>query len=139
MSTQAGLAAAPGDVPLACRFDTSRLAAEVRELRRAPGGHSAVTAAAGVSCESESDWRILPLRNLGGGPERADPGGAGLLPFADTHRLGRCGYLREVLGQVSAPLRTVRLMSLGSGAYVEEHRDGKCGLPYGRLRLHYRW
>jgi hypothetical protein len=126
----------PSSVPLTCQFDASRLAAEAHELRSVPWGAQRSYGSGGLSGESESDWQILPLRSLGGDKERTDPGGAGLLPFADTHWLRRCAYLREVLGHVPAPLRAVRLMSLGSGARVEEHRDGKCGLPYGRLRLH---
>jgi hypothetical protein len=82
------------------------------------------------------DWKILSLRSIGGDADRTDPGGAGMVGFADTPLLDGCPALREVLRAIPAPLRSARLMALGPGTRVHTHRDGKCGLPWGRLRLH---
>ncbi|MEV4258636.1 aspartyl/asparaginyl beta-hydroxylase domain-containing protein, partial [Spirillospora sp. NPDC049652] len=90
----------------------------------------------GLRREAEIDWRILPLRSPGGDPERTDPGGAGLVPHADTPYLARAPYMAQVLADIPAPLRAVRLMALGPGARCHEHRDGKCGYRWGAMRLH---
>jgi aspartyl/asparaginyl beta-hydroxylase len=134
----AGIAEPAGPLPasaaLSLAFDADRMAAEVDSLRPeyweppGPGG--------GVAAQPEDGWRILPLRSLGGDPDRTDPGGAGLVPFEDTDWLWQCDYLREVLTRVPAPLRSVRLMSLAPGASAGPHRHGKYGLPYGMLRMH---
>jgi hypothetical protein len=149
----------PASVPLACGFDTGRMAAEVARLRPAtwqvprtfgtarlaasgpakapPRGRARAAAASTVAAgAAEPSWRMLALRSIGGEADGIDPGGPGLLPYEDTVWLRRCPYLGEVLEQVPAPLRSARLSSLDPGTPVPQHSDGKYGLPYGVLRLH---
>ncbi|MBV9026636.1 MAG: aspartyl/asparaginyl beta-hydroxylase domain-containing protein [Streptomycetaceae bacterium] len=82
------------------------------------------------------DWRVLPLRSLGGDPDRTDPGGPGPEPFAPTRWLDQLPYLAEILAQVPAPLNAVRLMALGPGAVSTAHCDPKYRLDRGIVRLH---
>ncbi|WP_172388013.1 aspartyl/asparaginyl beta-hydroxylase domain-containing protein [Streptomyces sp. MNP-20] len=82
------------------------------------------------------DWRVLPLRSLGGDPERTDPGGPGPHLFAATHWLARLPYLAEALEAIPAPLNAVRLMALGPGAISTAHCDPKYRLDRGLVRLH---
>lgn len=81
-------------------------------------------------------WRILPLRSPGGDPNRTDPGGPGLVDYADTPSLAEVPYLASIMAGLNTQLRAVRLMSLEAGATVEEHRDYPYGLPVGWVRLH---
>ncbi|MFI6523020.1 aspartyl/asparaginyl beta-hydroxylase domain-containing protein [Spirillospora sp. NPDC050679] len=128
--------ALPTAVPLDRAYDAERLAAEARALRSATWRAQRAYGQDGLAARTEVDWRILSLRGPGGDPDRTDPGGAGLVPHADTPHLERAPYTAEVLRGVPAPLRSVRLMALGPGARVHEHRDGKCGHRWGALRLH---
>src|SRR5262249_18904169 len=117
-------------------WDPDRLATEVLALSDQPWRNQRGYDNNGPMPEVSIDWKILPLRSPGGDPDRTDPGGAGLVGFADTPLLDRCPAIREVLGAIPAPLRCVRLMALGPATRVHTHRDSKWGLPWGRLRLH---
>ncbi|GAA0924468.1 aspartyl/asparaginyl beta-hydroxylase domain-containing protein [Streptomyces thermoalcalitolerans] len=82
------------------------------------------------------DWRVLPLRSLGGDADRTDPGGPGPQPFAPTRWLQHLPYLAQLLHQIPAPLNAVRLMALGPGAVSTAHCDPKYRLDRGMVRLH---
>lgn len=118
------------------RFDVGMLCADLNVLRGQRWDAQRSYGQEGTSEESTADWRILPLRSLGGDPHRTDPGGAGLEDFADTPWLAMAPYLAKTIAAIPAPVRSVRLMALGSGAKVDEHRDSKFGFQYGTLRLH---
>jgi hypothetical protein len=128
--------ALPGAVPLLPTYDVNRMAAEAQSLRDLRWQAQRAYGSDGVFRETGIDWRILPLRAPGGDPDRTDPGGAGLVGHADTPYLDRAPYFAEILAGIPAPLRSARLMALGPGAQIEEHRDGKCGFPWGVARLH---
>lgn len=123
-------------VPLLRCYDVDRMAAEARALRDFQWRAQRAYGQTGVFSEASIDWRILPLRSPGGDLDRTDPGGAGLAGFADTPYLDKTPYFKEILAGIPAPLRSARLMALGPGAQVHEHRDGKCGFPWGVMRLH---
>ncbi|GAA2231281.1 aspartyl/asparaginyl beta-hydroxylase domain-containing protein [Streptomyces nogalater] len=82
------------------------------------------------------DWRVLPLRSLGGDADRTDPGGPGPQPFAPTRWLDKLPYVARLLQQIPAPLNAVRLMALGPGAVSQAHCDPKYRLDRGLTRLH---
>ncbi|MFF8695534.1 aspartyl/asparaginyl beta-hydroxylase domain-containing protein [Streptomyces sp. NPDC002431] len=135
--TTTSLTAAAEAVQLSPVFDTGRLAAELTAVTahtwnvqrtHTYGGQTGPAAAI--------DWRVLPLRSLGGDPERTDPGGPGPQPFKVTRWLGQLPYLAEILDLVPAPLNAVRLMALGPGAISTAHRDPKYRLDRGIVRLH---
>lgn len=121
---------------LSMRFDVGMLCADINVLRGQSWNAQRSYGQDGTSEESAADWRILPLRSIGGDPHRTDPGGAGLEDFADTPWLAKAPYLAKTIAAIPAPVRGVRLMALGSGAEVAEHRDSKFGFQYGTLRLH---
>lgn len=81
----------------------------------------------------EGDWSGVVLR----GP--ADSGDS-LLPtgelFSDTPLLNLCPAIRTVLAALGCPIRSVRLLRLGSGAIIREHRDYDLGYDRGEARLH---
>jgi Aspartyl/Asparaginyl beta-hydroxylase len=126
----------PEATPLTLDFDVARLQGDLDVLRQERWGAQRPYGQDGFMPAVEIDWRILSLRSVGGDPARTDPGGAGLTGFADTPWLSKAPYLGAVIAAVPAPIRSVRLMALGVGTQVHEHRDGKYGFACGTLRLH---
>lgn len=129
-------AALPAATPMNREYDVPRLVDDVRELQEHPWLAQRSIGQHGVIRKSPVDWTILPLRSAGGDPKRTDAGGAGLAEHAETEHLARTPYLAEVLRGFPVPLLAARLMALGPGSRVREHRDAKCGLPWGAVRLH---
>jgi hypothetical protein len=126
----------PESAQLGMRFDVDRLNTDLDAVRHEQWGAQRPYGQDGSRQETDIDWRILPLRSIGGDPARTDPGGAGLDDFADTPWLAKTPYFGEILASIPAPVRGVRLMALGPGAAVHEHCDGKYGFSCGVLRLH---
>jgi aspartate beta-hydroxylase len=127
----------PFAAQLKASFDPETLRAEMHAI-----GHSRFAAQRTYdenlkpSKESEVDWRVLPLRSPAGDDERTDPGGPGLDDYGDTSYLREAPYMASILAGLPTRLRAARLMSLGPGAKVDEHRDYPYGLPAGWVRLH---
>ncbi|MEU3184687.1 aspartyl/asparaginyl beta-hydroxylase domain-containing protein [Streptomyces sp. NPDC006923] len=118
-------------------FDADKLAAELAAVTTHTWNVQRTHTYGGqVGRPAAIDWRVLPLRSLGGDPERTDPGGPGPQPFAPTRWLSQLPYLGGILESVPAPLNAVRLMALGPGAVSDPHRDPKYRLDRGIVRLH---
>lgn len=128
--------ALPACTPLDRRYDVTRLAADLRTLRAQPWRRNRSVGADGLMDEEQEDWQILPLHSPGGSAERTDAGGPGLADFAGTPWLEHAPAFADLLAGIPAPLHAVRLMSLGPGAQIYEHRDGNLGIPWGTVRLH---
>lgn len=81
----------------------------------------------------DGDWSGLVLR----GPAS---GGATLYAaegeMEDQPLLALCPAFREVMAAFRCPLRSVRLLRLGPGAIIREHRDYDLGVDRGEVRLH---
>ncbi|GAB2739731.1 aspartyl/asparaginyl beta-hydroxylase domain-containing protein [Kitasatospora kifunensis] len=136
-----GVARSKPALPEAARlrpeFDAGRLVTELAGVT----GHSwdlqrISASGGGIGQAATVDWRVLPLRSVGGDPQRTDPGGPGPLEFAPTPWLDRLPYLRAILDSIPAPLNAVRLMALGPGAVSRAHHDPKYRLDQGLVRLH---
>lgn len=82
------------------------------------------------------DWSGVPLRSVGGRSDRLYPDPAASEPYADTDVLARCPNIHAALGRLECPLTAVRLLRLGPGARVREHRDYRLGYADGEVRLH---
>lgn len=131
------LTAATEAAQLSPVFDSVRLATELAAVTAHTWNVQRTHTYGGqVGRAAAIDWRVLPLRSLGGDPERTDPGGPGPQLFAPTHWLSQLPYLGEILDSVPAPLNAVRLMALGPGAVSDPHRDLKYRLDRGIVRLH---
>jgi len=87
--------------------------------------------------EYEGDWRVVPLRSVGGRARHiySDPT-ARPTDFAPTPMLERCRFFQEVLAAFECPQSAARLMSLGAGSRIREHRDFTIDFEEGRARLH---
>lgn len=83
----------------------------------------------------EGDWSGVSLR----GPADAH---SALYPdptateFVDSPTLARCPALRHALSVLRCPLTTVRLLRLGPGSSIAEHRDHRLRAEDGEARLH---
>ena len=83
----------------------------------------------------EGDWSGVALRSVGGSLS-IYPDPAATQPFADTEMLAACPNVRTALAQLACPLQAVRLLRLGPGAIIREHRDYNLGFDDGDVRLH---
>ncbi|MEU5582982.1 aspartyl/asparaginyl beta-hydroxylase domain-containing protein [Streptomyces huasconensis] len=131
------LTAAAEAAQLSPVFDADKLAAELAAVTAHTWNPQRIHTYGGqVGQAAAIDWRVLPLRSLGGDPERTDPGGPGPQPFAATRWLDQLPYLAQILHWLPAPLNAVRLMALGPGAVSNPHSDPKYRLDRGIVRLH---
>jgi hypothetical protein len=84
----------------------------------------------------EGVWSGVALRSVNGLATQlyADPTQKKF--YADTPALGRCLHIKEALKVFQCPLETVRLLRLGPGSRIREHRDFDLGERWGVVRIH---
>ena len=117
-------------VRLPLRFDAELLAAEVARLGEdewMPHFNAAYY---------EGDWSGIALRSVSGrsnmlfsDPSRRDQ-------IADTDIVERCPGLAGAMRSFQCRLDVVRLLRLGPGASIREHRDIDLGYEIGEVRIH---
>ena len=83
----------------------------------------------------EGDWSGVALRSTSGArvPLYPDPTST---EFIDLPALDRCPRIRQALAAFQCPLTFVRLLKLGAGANIREHRDHCLSYEDGEVRLH---
>ena len=121
----------PDRLRLPLVFDAAAMAAEVAAL--AHGDWIAHF----VPRNYEGDWSVIPLRGKAGATHpilsiASDP----TCDYADTPFLAACPAIRAALTAFQCPLQAVRLMRLGPGAIIKEHRDPDLAFEDGCVRLH---
>lgn len=81
------------------------------------------------------EWTSLALRSASGDASNiaAVPGAAG---YRDTPLLDACPYFRAVLAAFECETEAVRLLRLGPGGVIHEHRDPAASYADGFFRLH---
>jgi len=119
----------PDRVRLPLRFDAAALRADVEAVPDAAWLPHFNTGT------YDGDWSGVALRSVGG-TQSIYPDPAATQPFADTDALAECPNVRSALDQLACPLQSVRLLRLGPGAVIREHRDYKLGYDDGEVRLH---
>jgi len=84
----------------------------------------------------EGDWSGVALRAAEGASRQlySDPGKEETI--ADTPVLARCPSLRRALEALRCPVTSARLLKLGAGARIIEHRDYNLSIDDGEVRLH---
>lgn len=121
----------PSRVRLPWTFPVAALAAEARAV---PAEAWSPHFNTGIY---EGDWSAAALRAPVGGVGSLltypDPTASG---FAATPLLDACPAIAAVLAAIPAPLLSARLLRLGEGASIHEHRDHKLGHADGEARLH---
>lgn len=119
-------------LPLA--FDVARLQADLQRVTTA----SAEWIDHFVTQNYEGSWSVIPLRANRGASHPvmmiySDPNSA---DYVDTPFLAASPYFREVLDQFPTNLLAVRLMRLGRGSVIKEHRDHDLDVDGGTVRIH---
>lgn len=117
--------ALPVQARLPLRFDVPRLRAAVAAL-------PADAWQAHFNTEHyQGEWSGVPLLAPADAHTPLGPGQGPPQPSALCD-----AFWREQLARLRAPVRTARLLRLGAGARIREHRDYDLGLPDSDLRLH---
>ncbi|HTS49339.1 MAG TPA: aspartyl/asparaginyl beta-hydroxylase domain-containing protein [Bryobacteraceae bacterium] len=112
-------------------FDTARLKADLAQIEPSDWVPHFNTQ------EFEGDWSVVPLRSIDGKARFIYPDPtASLGRFLDTRVLERCPYFRAVMDTFEMPKRSVRLLRLGTGSRILEHRDYCLGFEDGEVRIH---
>lgn len=83
----------------------------------------------------EGDWSGVALRAVGGDEAQLYPDPTSQA-YDDTAVLAGLPRLAEALAQIRCPTTSVRLLALGPGASIAEHRDYRLGFDDGEVRLH---
>jgi hypothetical protein len=83
----------------------------------------------------QGDWSGVALRATPGSHMAlySDPSAD---TWVDTALLEQCPAFKEIMESFACPLLSVRLLRLGPGAIIKEHRDPMLGLDYGEVRIH---
>jgi hypothetical protein len=81
------------------------------------------------------DWSGVALR-APGGRNQLYPDLVAHAPYADAPLLDACPSIRSALASLRTEVTSVRLLRLGPGAAIREHRDYQIGFAYGEVRLH---
>ncbi len=115
-------------------YDAARMKAELRQLE------DIQRVSAGYAGEANRAWESISLIAPGGRTRTGD--GHQRLEqqtteeYGPTEALGRAPYLAEILGGLACTKRLVRLLSLGPGGVITNHRDNFVSFEEGMLRLH---
>ena len=116
-------------VKLPLAFDPAGLQADLRQI--APDQWQAHF----NSRYYEGDWSGVSLRALGGNAAQLYPDPTAK-EFADTPLLARCANLQQALAAFHCPTQSVRLLKVGPGSRILEHKDYNLSLEDGEIRLH---
>ncbi len=122
----------PDRLRLALHFDPGRLEEDLGRLRGCEWIEHF------VKQNYDGDWSVIPLRAQAGAthPVMMIYSNPTAKAFADTPLLAHTPYFRELLAAFECPVEAVRLMRLGPGSIIKEHRDGDLAFERGTVRLH---
>jgi Aspartyl/Asparaginyl beta-hydroxylase len=84
----------------------------------------------------DGGWSGIALRSPGGDASRLYPDPRGEEPCIDTPMRAACPAIDDALGQFGPALQSARLLRLGPGGCIREHRDYGLSLDSGEARLH---
>lgn len=84
----------------------------------------------------EGQWSGVALRSVGGKSSQLYPDPHAEGEVLATPILERCPNMRRVIELFECPIRSARLLRLGAGARIKEHRDYNLEYADGEVRLH---
>jgi len=84
----------------------------------------------------EGEWSGVALRTVSGASTQIYSDPVKNEPLTDTPVLSRCPSLQRALATFECPVKSARLLKLGPGARIIEHRDYNLSLEDGEVRLH---
>jgi hypothetical protein len=82
------------------------------------------------------EWSGVALRSNSAGRLKIFIDPSRPLDYADTEAYSRSPYLRRCVSALPCPVRSVRLLKLGAGAEIREHRDAGISIAGEEARLH---
>lgn len=117
---------------LPLRFDPAALEQALTALEAGPW------TAHFVPQHFSGEWSVIPLRAPAGAvhPILKITSTPGETDWIDTELLGASPGFRAVLEALPGPLYAARLMRLGAGSEIHEHRDDDLAAELGMVRLH---
>jgi hypothetical protein len=126
------LAALPDRVRLPINCNPSPLAAEVAALPTSAWTRHFVPG------NYQGDWSVVPLRAPAGAvhPIMKITSPPDCTDWVETEFLAACPSIQLALAQLDCALDAVRLMRLGPGSQILEHRDHDLSAEFGVARLH---
>ena len=129
---RAAMPPVPDRLRLPLAFDAQAMAADVARLEAEDW------IAHFVEQNYDGDWSVIPLRGKAGAthPVMMIYSDAACRDFADTPFLDACPAIRAALAAFRCPLQAVRLMRLGPGSIIKEHRDHDLAYEAGSVRIH---
>jgi len=121
-------------IKLSFSFDPALLQADLLQL----GQLKTVWTDHYVKRNYAGSWSVLPLRANRGAVHPiqqiySDPVSK---DYVDTPLLAQSHYLKEVLAGFHTTLYAARLMRLGTGSLIKEHRDHDLDVESGCVRIH---
>jgi mannose-6-phosphate isomerase-like protein (cupin superfamily) len=122
----------PDRVRLPLAFDVPAMTADLLALQGPDWvGHF-------VTQNYSGDWSVLPLRAPAGEthPIRMIYSDPSATEWVDTPWLDRSPALRQAIEAFRCPVTVVRLMRLGVGSQIHEHRDYDLMAESGTARIH---
>jgi aspartyl/asparaginyl beta-hydroxylase len=84
----------------------------------------------------EGEWSGVALRSAEGASKQLYSDPSNDESFTDTPVLARCPSLQRALAALECPVKSARLLKLGAGARIIEHRDYNLSLDDAEVRLH---
>lgn len=81
------------------------------------------------------DWSAVPLRSVGGRMDNVVAHGQEM-KFEETALMAQCPYMRQLIEAFECPLMAVRLLRLGAGSEIKEHKDAELNYEQGEVRIH---
>jgi hypothetical protein len=121
----------PEKIKLPFRFDAKGLQGDLQKVGVDWIDHF-------VKQNYEGDWSVIPLRGPKGAkhPVQMIFSSPSAEEFDDTPFLKPCLHFQEVINSFDTYVTSVRLMKLGAGATIKEHRDYDLDEENGIVRLH---
>jgi mannose-6-phosphate isomerase-like protein (cupin superfamily) len=120
----------PAFTRLPLTFDAAALLAEVAAIPR-EGWVAHFNAG-----YHDGGWEGIALRSVGGDARRLHPDPRRNDDSRDTELMAGCPRIAAALRRFQCPTRAVRLLRLGAGAVIREHRDDDLRFEEGEARLH---
>ena len=115
---------------LALEFDAARLGKDLRNTERGSWIDHFVRE------NYSGEWNVLSLRSEKGSRDSIYANPAAGTVFEDTAILDSLPYFKEILDGFRCPITSARLMRLGAGSEIKEHRDHRLGFEDGEVRIH---
>jgi mannose-6-phosphate isomerase-like protein (cupin superfamily) len=84
----------------------------------------------------DGEWSAIPLRSSNGAADNVLIDVTNDAVYTNTSLLLQSPYLTEVLQTFKCNLQAVRLLKLGAGAVIKEHRDAELYFEKGFFRIH---